>query len=178
MDLHWDQAFVAGPASQSPVRIASLDPAVADLHFRGFSRMYRKGGRSGPHWFDYSEVSKAARWLGIDGFLTRFGDVLPLLSGADGQYVVMGPGDEATVDFPADRLPPLPAGWTRDFLIYTVGWIKDGDFNTARGGTVAPLPFHGMKQYPYAARDGFPGGPLHRKYLETYNTRAGAGPPR
>jgi hypothetical protein len=178
MEIHWDQAFLAGPVSRSPVTVTTLDPSAADLHFRGFSRMYRKGGRSGPHWFDYGEVSKEAPWLPIEGSLTRFGDVLPLLGEADDRYAVMGPGDEATVEFAAGGLPPLPAGWTRDFLIYSVGWIKDGDFNTADGGTVTPLPFHGMTAYPYGARESYPADASHRKYLETYNTRKGAGPSR
>jgi hypothetical protein len=178
MDIHWDQAFLASPVSRSPVRISPLHPAAADLHYRGFSRMYRKGGRAGPHWFDYGDVSKEARWLPIDGMLTRFGNVLPLLGESDDRYVVMGPGDEATVEFSADALPPLAPGWTRDFLIYSVGWIKDGDFNTAHGGTVEPLPFHGITRYPYAAGDRYPVDKSHREYLETYNTRPGAGPPR
>lgn len=178
MDIHWDRAFITAPASPSSVRVSRLDPASAELHYRGFSRMYRKGGRSGPHWFDYGDVSRESRWLAIDGRLTRFGGVLPLLADPDDEYVVMGPGDELTVEFSADRLPPLPAGWTRDFLIYTVGWIKDGDFNTARGGTVGPLPFHGMTGYPYGAGEGYPEDLRHRTYLETYNTRAAAGPPR
>ena len=70
--------------------------------------MFRKGGRSGPHWFDYGKSGEAP-WLPIQGFLTRFGDVLPLLTGVDDRYVVMGPGDEATVDF--GRRAPSTRGW-------------------------------------------------------------------
>jgi hypothetical protein len=121
-----------------------MDPASADLHFRGFSREYRKGGRYGPHWFEYEEVSTEPRWLPLEGTFTRFGDVQPLLLEPDDRYVVMGPGDEATIAFDARQLPSLPPGWRRDFLLYSVGWVKDADLNTATGNTVYPLPFHDM----------------------------------
>jgi hypothetical protein len=178
MDIHWDQVFLASTPSQSPVRVSPLDPVAADLHFRGFSRLYRKGGRAGPHWFDYDSVTTEARWLPIRGMLTRFGDILPLLTAADDRYAIMGPGDEVSVQFDAAALPPLPSGWTRDFLIYSVGWIKDGEFNTAHGGTVTPLPYHGLRQYPYGPGDRYPADAAHRQYQDRWNTRAGAGPPR
>src|SRR5207302_647441 len=48
MQIYWDQAVVAGKAATSPVRVTTLTLISADLHFRGYSRMYRKGGRYGP----------------------------------------------------------------------------------------------------------------------------------
>src|ERR1019366_3172756 len=60
------------------------------------------------------------------------------------RYVVMGPGDETTLQFDAAASPALPPGWRRDFLLYTDGWIKDADLNTALGNTVGPLPFHAI----------------------------------
>jgi hypothetical protein len=65
----------------------------------------------------------------------------------------------------------LPEGWTRDFLIHSVGWVKDGDLNTATGQTVDPLPFHGMTRYPYGPDESYPSDNEHRKYLIEYNTR-------
>ena len=72
-------------------------PSSADLHWRGFSRMYRKGGRYGPYWFAYDDVTKESPWRPIEGAFTRFGDVLPLLRDADDMYVIMAPGDETTI---------------------------------------------------------------------------------
>jgi hypothetical protein len=95
----------------------------------------------------------------------------PLLGREDDMYVVMGPGDETTVDFEAAALPELPAGWRRDFLLYSVGWIKDSDLNTARGTTVEPLPFHAMSRYPYGPGESYPGDEAHRRFVETYLTR-------
>jgi hypothetical protein len=153
-----------------------LRPVEADLHFRGFSREYRKGGRHGPHWFDYDDVSTRSPWLTIPGRYTRYGDVLPLLDDADDRYVVMGPGDEMTVEFDAPPSPDGEDGWIRTFLLYTDGWIKDADLNTAAGDSVGPLPFHGQSRYPHAAGEGYPRDSVHRAYLETYQTRVVPGP--
>ena len=86
--------------------------------------------------------------------------------------IIANAGDETTIEFDASVLTDLPADWTRDFLIYTVGWVKDGDLNTARGQTVDPLPFHGMTRYPYGQEESYPDDPVHQKYLKKYNTRA------
>ena len=86
-------------------------------------------------------------------------------------YIVMAPGDETTVEFDAASAVSLPKGWTRDFLLYTDGWIKDADLNTAFGNTVAPLPFHAMKEYPYAPGDSYPTDSTHRRFMQEYNTR-------
>jgi tetratricopeptide (TPR) repeat protein len=171
LEIYWDRAFLAGTESASPVTVTTLSPAAADFHYRGFSRMYRKGGRYGPQWFAYDDVSREPRWEPIRGAFTRYGDVLPLLGAVDDQYVVFGPGDDITLQFDAAAAPPLPPGWTRDFVLYTESWMKDADLNTADGGTVGPLPFHGMSRYPYGAEAAFPTDPAHRRYLETYNTR-------
>ena len=171
MQIYWDQAFVANDVKSSPAKITTLDPVSAALHFRGFSRMYRKGGRYGPYWFDYDNVSKTSPWRTIDGAFTRFGDVLPLLRKPDDMYVIMGPGDEATIEFDASSASHIPAGWTRDFLLYTDGWIKDSDLNTAFGTSVGPLPFHAIKSYPAASGESYPTDSAHQAYLREYDTR-------
>ena len=171
MQIYWDRVFFSVGSPTAELRTTALDPASADLHFRGFSREYRKGGRYGPHWFDYADVSSAARWLPLDGAFTRFGDVRPLLLDSDNRYVIMGPGDEATITFDGRRLPPVQPGWSRDFLLYTVGWVKDADLNTATGSSVAPLPFHAMSSYPYGPDESYPDDEAHRAFLSEYNTR-------
>ena len=171
MQIYWDEAFVARDLANSPAKITTLAPLSADLHFRGFSRMYRKGGRYGPYWFAYDDVARESPWRPIEGAFTRFGDIMPLLRNPDDMYVVMGPGDEATIQFDASSAKSLPPGWKRDFLLYTDGWIKDSDLNTAFGTTVAPLPFHKIESYPFAAADKYPTDAVHQKYLRQYNTR-------
>ena len=177
MQIYWDQAFIAQDIANGPAKTSTLAPVAAELHFRGFSRMYRKGGRYGPYWFDYGDTRKESPWRPIEGAFTRFGDVLPLLRDPDDMYVVMGPGDEATIQFDASSAASLPRGWKRDFLLYTDGWIKDSDLNTAFGNTVEPLPFHGARSYPYAAGEGYPEDSRLRRYRVEYNTRV-VGRPR
>jgi Flp pilus assembly protein TadD len=171
MQIYWDQAFVARDLTKSASKITTLQPLSADLHYRGFSRMYRKGGRYGPYWFAYDDVAKETPWRPIEGAFTRFGDVLPLLRSADDMYVIMGPGDEATIQFDASSATTLPAGWKRDFLLYSDGWIKDSDLNTAFGTTVGPLPYHGVKAYPYGKGEAYPTDSRHQRYLREYDTR-------
>jgi len=165
-----DCYLVAREVPQAELHVQELPMAAADLHYRGFSRMYRKGGRYGPHWFDYQEVNEESPWRPITGAFTRFGDVLSLLTEADDKYVVMAPGDETTIEFETGP-DTAGEGWQRDFLLYTVGWIKDSDLNTAFGDTVEPLPFHGIKEYPYAPGESYPDDPEHQRYLREYNTR-------
>ena len=91
-------------------------------------------------------------------------------------YVVSKPGDELALSFDAAQLKPLPAGWTRTFLLYADGFSKEMDINSASPHEVAPLPFHGMKRYPYAAPESYPQDEAHLNYLEHYNTRIVASP--
>jgi tetratricopeptide (TPR) repeat protein len=171
MEIYWDYIFFAKGLSHAPILSNVLNPVSADLHYRGFSRSYRKGGRYGPHWFDYDNVSKDHKWRDLVGNYTRYGDVLPLLLESDNKYIIANAGDETSLEFSAKGLPELKAGWKRDFLIRSVGWVKDGDLNTATGNTVLPLPFHGMKSYPPSEQDTYPGDTEHRKYVREYNTR-------
>jgi hypothetical protein len=161
-------------ANERAVHIITTDirQISADLHYRGFSRSFRKGGRYGPHWFDYSDVDKSTKWRDLTGNYTRYGDVLPLLSRSDNQYIISNAGDEVTVEFDAGSLPFLQKGWKRDFLIRSVGWVKDGDLNTALGNTVLPLPFHGMKSYSPVTVDDYPDDAELKRYNREYNTRA------
>ena len=171
MEIYWDQIFFSDCISNAPVISTVLNPASADLHYRGFSHSYRKGGRYGPHWFDYTDVDKNKKWRDLTGNYTRYGDVLPLLTESDNKYIISNAGDETSISFDAKGLPELKKGWKRDFLIHCVGWVKDGDINTASGGTVLPLPFHGMKSYPPSEKDSCPKDIELQKYLREYNTR-------
>ncbi len=171
MEIYWDHVFFTQPRGSVPTNVTTLAPSLADLHYRGFSRLYRKGGRHGPHWFDYASVTTESPWLDMVGSYTRYGDVLPLLTNSDDMYVIMPAGDEVTIEFDVDGAPPVPRGWTRDFLLYTDGWIKDGDLNTATGQTVEPLPFHDMSRYPYGREESYPDDPTRQAFLEQYNRR-------
>jgi len=170
MEIYWDYIFMAKD-ERAEITLTNLNPASADYHYRGFSAKYRKEGRYGPHWFDYSEVSIGQKWRDLTGTYTRYGDVTELLQGADDMYIIANAGDETTISFDAQKAPKLQSNQKRDFLIYSVGWVKDGDLNTALGQTVEPLPFHGMSRYPYRKNEHYPTTPAHKAYQDKYNTR-------
>ena len=171
MEIYWDQIFFSGADQNTSVDINIMDPVSAEIHYRGFSHTYRKGGRYGPHWFDYSTVDKNVKWRDLTGNYTRYGDVKPLLMESDNKYIISNAGDETSVKFDAKELPVLKKGWKRDYFIHSVGWVKDGDINTALGNTVLPLPFHGMKSYPPSKTDVYPDDLELQKYNKEYNTR-------
>jgi hypothetical protein len=171
MEIYWDHVFLAVGRDDAPLTVTRLAPVAAHLHARGWSRVFRKGGRYGPQWFDYAQVSRESPWLQVGGRFTRYGDVLPLLGDADDQTVIIASGDEMTLEFPATEAPPLPAGWTRDFLFFNVAWMKDADLHTAAGQTVEPLPFHAATRYPYGPQERYPDDTAHRRYVHEYNTR-------
>lgn len=170
MQIYWDAVFFTVGNQDVPMTITELKPDASDLHYRGFSEMYRPNPHA-PHLFDYQKVTTLPQWRDLEGFYTRFGDVNTLLQEVDDMYVILNAGDEITVEFDALRLPPLKQGWIRDFILYSDGWDKDGDINTLTSQTVAPLPFHKMSKYPYPESENFPNDPAHLRYQLQYNTR-------
>ncbi|MYK20528.1 hypothetical protein F4055_20560 [Candidatus Poribacteria bacterium] len=170
MQIYWDMAFFTVGAQSVPMEMTILNPDSADLHYRGFSEMYRPNPHA-PHLFDYQKVTKEPQWRDLAGYYTRYGDVNALLQEVDDMYVILNAGDEITVEFDAARLPALKTGWVRDFILYSDGWDKDGDINTLTSQTVKPLPFHGMSAYPYPETEHYPDDEAHQEYRRKYNTR-------
>ncbi len=170
MQIYWDAAFFSSGGKDVPTRITELSPNHTDLHYRGFSKMYRPTPHA-PHLFDYNEVVTAKQWRDLAGHYTRYGEITPLLEKIDDMYVILNAGDEMTVEFDAGGLPPLEEGWERDFILYSDGWDKDGDINTLSSQTVGPLPFHDMSAYPYPDAEKYPETPEHLRYQLEYNTR-------
>lgn len=170
MQIYWDAAFFTVGTQDVPIEMTTLNPDSADLHYRGFSEMYRPNPHA-PHLFDYQKVTTDAQWRDLAGYYTRYGDVNPLLQAVDDMYVILNAGDEITVEFDAARLPAVKPGWVRDFILYSDGWDKDGDINTLTSQTVEPLPFHGMSAYPYPDTEHYPNDAAHRQYQLEYNTR-------
>ncbi len=168
MQIYWDHVFFSVDEPETRTMITSLKPSVANLRYRGFSRLFRES-ENGPHLFDYDVVKRGSTWRDLEGMYTQYGDVTPLLLSADDQYVVMNAGDEVALVF--DGVPPPPDGWSRDFVFYSDGWVKDGDINTAHSQSVDPMPYHGMSSYPFGQGDAYPDDEGHRYYLETYQTR-------
>ncbi len=171
--VYWDRIVYTVDDPEVALRRTRLPLVSADLSFRGFSRVTREHAEA-PHLFVHDDVSTEPRWADMAGFYTRFGDVTELLTGADDRYVVMKGGDSVRLvyDASASVLPPLPAGWSRDWLFVSDGWEKDADKNTVASQTVEPLPFHGMDDARYGEL-AFPDSPAHRELVRVYLTRPG-----
>jgi tetratricopeptide (TPR) repeat protein len=178
MECYYDRAFIAvrDVEAEGSLRVASLPVARAVLGPRGYTREVSPDGRL-PLMYDYDYVDPAplAR---MSGMLTRFGDVAELLRGDDDRLCVIGPGDEARIEFDAGTLPPIPAGWSRGYVLRSAGYCKDADPFTAGSDDVGPLPWRGMPSYPFADPSASrPLDPEYEAYLRTYQTRpAGGGP--
>ncbi|HYV14293.1 MAG TPA: FG-GAP-like repeat-containing protein [Pyrinomonadaceae bacterium] len=170
MRIYWDQILVDTSGGNFPLQVTRLNPSVADLRWRGFSLEHSPDGRQ-PLTYDYKQVSFTSPWKVMTGRYTREGDVRELLLASDDMFVISRPGDEIVLSFAASKLPPLPKGWTRTFLLYADGFSKEMDINSASPDQVGPLPFHGMSRYPYAWPERYPLTKERMEYIEKYNTR-------
>jgi tetratricopeptide (TPR) repeat protein len=167
LQIYWDEVYLA-PAEDVGMRVHTLDVSKAELASRGMIQEIHPDGRP-PVAYDDSktEAVPVTKWKGK---LTRLGDVTELLTKADDRFVVFGPGDEVTVHFDACKLPEVPAGWERSFVLRSRGYSKDSVPTTQTGGTVGPLPFRAMKNYP-----DFGGVQPPKTDAEKWNTRPAGG---
>jgi hypothetical protein len=175
MRIYWDQILVDTSTGTAPFQMTRLDPLRADLRWRGYSREVTPDGRE-PFSYDYEKVSQTSPWKVLPGRYTREGDVRELLLKTDDSFVVSRTGDEISLSFDARALQPLPPGWTRTFLLYSDGFSKEMDINSASPDQVMPLPFHGMTRYPYRAPEAYPLTEARRNLIEKYNTRIVSAP--
>ena len=173
LEISWDRVFYTVDEEPAPLRTTAVPLVSARLFFRGFSRMTR-ASPGGPQVFVHDDVETAPRWADMAGLYTRFGDVRELLTSADDRYVVMKGGDAVRLEFDGAALPPLPPGWTRDYVLVLDGWDKDADKNTVAAQTVEPLPFHGMDDAKYGeASQVYPGDGARGRFRSEYLTRRG-----
>jgi len=169
MEIYWDQAFVAVVEKDAGTKAHSLPIARARLGPKGYVREVSADGKF-PFWYDYALVDPAPL-AKLAGNLTRFGDVAALLRADDDRLCTVGPGDEARVEFDARGLPDLPSGWTRSYVLRSIGYCKDADPFTARSDDVGPLPWKGMPAFPFGVEGERPRDPSYDSYLREYQTR-------
>ena len=167
--LYWDSIRLA-VGSDHESTTTTIEPKSAMLWERGFSKPIPTFGKHALDWFDW-DVTGAPRWNQHPGMYTKHGEVLPLLEKVDDQFAILGSGDALRIRFDASKAPALKKGWRRDFLVFLDGWAKDRDPNTHDALFVDPLPFHGMKGYPYPPEQSYPDTPAHRAYRDRWNTR-------
>jgi Tfp pilus assembly protein PilF len=146
LEIYWDAIHWAQGAPDTQLKTVTLNPSVADLHYRGYSVMHMPGAARAPEVPDYNQIEGTKqRWRDLIGYYTRYGDVRELVNKIDDRYVIVNSGDELSLRFPEQ--PPPSAGWVRDFVIVGDGWIKDGDYNSTFSKTVLPLPYHAKNEY-------------------------------
>ncbi len=173
-ELYWDRAAWCVPGDVE-TQTTPAELLSAELRYRGFSaRSWPEAGH-GPDRFDYHTVDPAPLWPPMAGPFTRYGDVRELLTEADDRQAALASGDELALRF---AVPPLSAdqvrdGWTRDFVISSIGYDKDANLHTVHGQGVLPMPHAAMTRYPPPPDEPFPDTPALRAYLEEYQTRPG-----
>ncbi len=165
-EIHWNRIALLEKLESAGTRIVSMPPDSADLHWRGFS-----DNETLPWYYpltpDYNRVRQNPRWrITPAGWCTRYGEVRELVERRDNALALLNGGDELTLKFASDRLPPKPEGFVRDFFLYSSGWDKDADFHCELGYLVEPLPWHGMDDQLYGrqARPAIEGDWWVKKY--------------
>jgi len=172
LEIYWDAIHWAQGAPDTQLKTVTLNPSVADLHYRGYSVMHMPELARAPEVPNYNQIEGTKQhWRDLIGYYTRYGDVRELIDHVDDRYVIVNSGDELSMRFPEQ--PPPPLGWVRDFVIKGDGWIKDGDYNSTFSKTVLPLPYHAKNEYtvrPGALEDEW----VYRQHPEdwkNYHTR-------
>lgn len=145
MEIFWDRLAFAESVSENENVVQKIELSNAELAFRGFSVIDKKD-ESSPEIPDYNRIATTIeRWRSIEGYYTRYGDILKLLTRTDDRYAIVASGDEMRLKFPA--LAPVKEGFVRDFVIVGNGWIKEGDYNNLYSKTILPLPTHATNDY-------------------------------
>jgi hypothetical protein len=170
LEVFWDRIGWAVGRPEVTVTPRRIDASVAELDGRGYS-VTDQAGPSSPERPRYVLEGTTPRWLDLEGYHTRFGDVRELLARVDDRYVIMNAGDEIRLRFP--EVPAPAAGLVRDFVLMGDGWVKDGDFNTTFSRTVLPLPTHASGRYDRApgALEDDPMFGAHASDFREYHTR-------
>lgn len=172
LEIFWDQVTWAEVRPDSTVQTQRLTAHDAVLDYRGFS-VVKAVDRSSPELpLSYTELAGLApRWRDLVGYCTRFGDVLPLLTGIDDRYAILNAGDELRFRFKAPSAPK--PGWKRDYVLIGDGWVKDGNINTTFGKTVGPYPLHSVIDYTkaIASLEDDPAYKKHAADFQNYHTR-------
>jgi hypothetical protein len=170
LEIFWDRLGWAVGRPDVQIHPQRIDLQTADLSYRGYSPT-EHAIASVPERPRYAVEGTAPRWLDLEGYYTRFGDVRDLLRQVDDRYVIMNAGDELRLRFP--QAPPPARGLVRDFIIVGDGWVKDGDYNTTFSKTVLPLPTHRTGRYDTAPGQ-LEDDPVYRRHagdFAEYHTR-------
>jgi Tfp pilus assembly protein PilF len=171
LKIYWDSILIDQTPDAQDARVAEVPLADATLAYLGYPREIRLTPASDTK-YSWSQRSMTGPYAHAAGNYTRYGNVFDLLKKSDDRFVVFSSGEGMALDFDPAKLPPLPAGWTRDYFFYADGFEKDLDFYAAHAFTVEPLPHHGPISYPYPPNQSYPADATHQQYQLDYNTRS------
>lgn len=139
-EVRWDRVALAERLGPDTIRRHDVAPTSAELSWRGFSEIHARA-EGHPTTPAHAVVSENPPWrTALEGWVTRYGDVLELVDARDANLALVAAGDALDLAFDASSLPPVEEGLERTFFLYSVGWDKDGDPNVIDGHTVEPLP--------------------------------------
>jgi tetratricopeptide (TPR) repeat protein len=172
VDIYWDfVTFDLGETDSQSLKLEKLELVKAKLDFHGFSTLTQRD----PEKFDYHKPRYLSLWNPMVGDnYTKYGHVEPLLYDIDNKFVIFGSGDELSLEFKQPIQKPINKDMTYTYFLYLNGTVKDGDKYTAGAGKVLPMPFYGMKTYPYepgAFTEAVSKIPGYEQYLNEYQTR-------
>jgi tetratricopeptide (TPR) repeat protein len=170
LKIYWDRVRIDQTPDQKDVRVSEAPLSTAKLAYIGYPKEIRLHPASDTT-YSFAHRSMTGPYAHAAGNYTRYGDVKNLLSRSDDKFAVFSSGEGVKLEFDPSRLPPLPAGWVRDYFFYADGFEKDLDFYAANAFTVEPLPHHGLIPYPYPAGKEYPVDADHLGYEFDYNTR-------
>ena len=176
LTIYWDRVRVDNSPASTPFHVSAVPLVRANLDSHGYPK-YIVGSIPADLSYVYDVVSSTGPYARQSGNYTRYGNVLPLLSRGDEEYVVFGAGDEVALSFDPSSVPPPPQGWVRDYFFYANGFDKDMDFYAKFGGTVSPLPVNAARAYPYLSGVHYPVDLRHLEYLLLYDIRSVSGQP-
>ena len=101
LEIFWDKLAWAVDLPENQTKEIPLNLSSAELRYRGFS-VIEKRDDSSPEKPVYDKIlTTNQRWRDLEGFYTRFGDVLELLEKTDDRFVLANAGDE--LDFEISR---------------------------------------------------------------------------
>jgi hypothetical protein len=139
-EVRWDRIALYDTVPTESLRITEIEPVAADLQWHGFAQL-RASADDEPYVPNLARVSNTAPWFtGVEGWCTRYGNILPLVETADPMMAILNSGDGATIEFSASALPSREPGTARTLMLYTRGCIKEADPNTLPDRYIDPLP--------------------------------------
>ncbi len=152
LEIFWDRlgwAIGRPDVVLAPRRLELLD---AQLAYRGYS-ITEQPASSVPERPRYVLAGTEPRWRDLEGYYTRFGDVLELAP-PGGRPLRHHERRRRAARAVRRGASPSPVS-VRDFIVVGDGWVKDGDYNTSFSRTVLPLPTHAdgpLRRGPATAR--------------------------